>query len=233
MSELNESLPKGIVRHVGVLNLLAARSPEDLQAITSIEQVGVVLVPETLGAAIVGIPMEHVGAVVPVPVEGKYNLISGQTSLTGEALAAGDPDTVLIVAGQVVITTPVGQVGYKQIHIAGQVMAPRGSEAALTSAIKSLLGQVFYYPVGARFVMGDESFGRDYLQYLPGPTPHVVMGQMILEDSVSADLLREKIPEIVIFGEVQAPKALVPLLQVLSPERMGEICGREPAEPAS
>ena len=47
----------------------------------------------------------------------------GQIVLSGEALAItdGDPDDILVIAGQLVITSPVHKVGYKQVIVAGQV----------------------------------------------------------------------------------------------------------------
>ena len=41
----------------------------------------------------------------------------------------GGPDDVLVVAGQLVVTGPVAKVGYRRVVVAGQMVAPRDSQA--------------------------------------------------------------------------------------------------------
>jgi hypothetical protein len=80
--------------------------------------------------------------------------MTGQTVLSGEALAHVDEqgDDVLVIVGQLVITSPVQHVGSKQLIVIGQVLAPTGSETALGAALTRLTGQLSYYPYteGAR-----------------------------------------------------------------------------------
>ena len=44
-------------------------------------------------------------------------------------------DDVLVVAGQLVVTGPVATVGFRRVVVAGQVVAPRDSQAVLGPAI--------------------------------------------------------------------------------------------------
>lgn len=220
MSEL-----KGAIRDMGVLDLSFAQSPEDLSGITSIHDVGAIIIPEDLMGALTRIDVHDVGGVVPIPRGAKVSLQMGQTRLTGESLAAGPDDTVLVLVGQTLIMNQVQSVGYQSLHVMGQLLAPRGSEAALAPKIAKLTGQVVYVTglENARFILGKERIGKAFLEYLPRPTPLVVVGKLIFEEDTPADLLREKVPEIALIGKIQAPAALVPLLQVLTVEKQGEI----------
>ncbi len=216
---------KGAIRDMGLLDLSFARSAEDLSGISCIRDVGTIIIPEDLVSALTRIDMRDVGGVVPIPRGVKVSLLAGQTRLTGEALAAGPEDTVLLLVGQTLIMSPVQSVGYHSLHVMGQLLAPRGSEAALAPKIAKLSGQVVYIAglENARFILGKESIGKAFLELLPRPTPLVVVGKLIFEEDTPADLLREKVPEIALTGKIQAPAALVPLLQVLTVEKQGRI----------
>ncbi len=213
---------KGHIREMGMLDLRSAKTPEDLSGITSIEEVGVILIPEHLTTVLATIPMKEVGMIASVPEGANVQTQLGQVRLSGEALAAGDPEAILVVVGQLFITTPVTQIGYKQIRGIGQVFAPRGSEGALGAKLQ-IQGQVFYLPADARTIMGDEKLGRQFLELLPKPVALVVMGQLTFTEEVTAELLQSKVTEIVLMGQIFAPEALVPLVQVLTVEKMGQI----------
>lgn len=223
----NEAIPRGHIEDMGVLNLLAAKSAEDFAGIASIEDVGVVLVPWSLAMAAARIPMEDVGVLVPVPEGEDVTVITGQTTTTGDALAAGDPQRHLLIVGQVFIETVVTSVGYKGIQVVGQLFAPRGSETALGAALRDVTGQVLYTPPGARFIFDTDSYGREFFEALPQQTPLVVLGTLTLESDVDAALLRRVVPEIVLFGTVIAPRALLPTLQVLTPQKFGSLVAKE------
>lgn len=222
---------KGRIREMGILDLRAAKTPEDLREITSIEEVGVVLIPEHLAVALAGIPMHEVGTIAAIPVGANIQAQIGQIYLTGEALAAGDPETILVVVGQLWIKTLVTQVSYKEVRVIGQAIAPRGSEAGFGAKL-SVQGQIIYIPAEARLMMGDETWSRAFLELLPKPTPFVIMGNLTVAADVTVELLQNKVPEIVLMGHIGAPAVLVPLLQVLTIEKMGDISANEgDAEP--
>lgn len=223
MSDKTQTPTAGQLRDMGMLDLRSAKTEADFEGITSIANIGVILVPQHLATALAKVPMSGVGGIVPVPPESNLNLITGQVRLTGEALAAGNPENILMIVGQVFITTPVQSVGYKEIQVFGQLFAPRGSEAALGAKIGQLNGQNFYLPTNPRIFMGESEISAEFLQFLPERSAFVVMGALRFTDDVTVALVQEKISEIVLMGEIQAPKALVALLEVLTPEKMGEI----------
>lgn len=217
------AVPSGHIHEMGVLNLLAAKTAEDLQGITSISEVGVLLIPEHLATVIMKIPMQEVGTVAAIPAGNDVNLQVGQVKMSGEALAGGDPEKLLVVVGQLFITTAVQSVGYKGIHATGQIFATRGSEDALGAKLTHLTGQVFYLPVNPRLFMGEDSIGKEFLELLPEAEPLVIMGNFTIEKEVSVELLKSKITEIVLFGQLNVPRALLPIAQVLTKEKFGEI----------
>lgn len=217
------SLPGGHIQEMGILNLLAAKTAEDLKGITSIAQVGVVLIPEHLAIEIMKIPMHGVGTVAAIPNGENINVQVGQFSLPGEALAAGDPEKILVLAGQLFVTSVVQSVGYKGLYVVGQMFAPRGSESALLAKTIHIQGQIFYLPANPRIYMGEESIGAEFLELLPEPTPLVILGDLTIEKEVSVELLKSKVSEIVLMGQLHVSKALHALAQVLTKEKMGEI----------
>jgi len=223
--QTNEQSPtaRRVIHDVGMLDFRSFTAPEDLSGISRIHDVGLILIPESLAPALAKVELEDVGAVVPIPEGGKVTCFTGQTKLTGEALEKGDSESTLLLVGQTFITTPCRTVGYRDIRVHGQLFATRGSEAALSSKMTSMNGQNFYLPANPRFVMGELELTADYLNLLPEPAPLVVMGALRVSNDVSAELLKSKILEIVLMGEITAPKRLLPLLEVLTPEKMGDI----------
>jgi hypothetical protein len=73
-----EGLGSGAISNVGVLDLTGMKSTEELAGIRSISRVGIVLVPETLMSGLLAVPMEKVGATVPVPAGENVKLVTGQ-----------------------------------------------------------------------------------------------------------------------------------------------------------
>jgi hypothetical protein len=52
----------------------------------------------------------------------------------------------------------------------------------------------------------------------------IVMGEYLIEDDVSVELIREKVTEIILMGVLKtADKKLVPILQALAVEQWGVI----------
>ena len=82
---------------------------------------------------------------------------------------AGQPDDILVVAGQVVVTGEVTSVGYRTTFIAGQLAAPAASRDALEPAIQ-MQGQVIWYEgANPRVFNGDVRLGADFLRLLAAP----------------------------------------------------------------
>jgi hypothetical protein len=200
----------GVVEHVAVLDLSTMKSAEELSRITSIRHVANVIVPESLAGALAAIPMQNVANVVPVPDGARVNAHVGALTMDGAALAApADAPTVLLVTGALVITSPVERVvGIHSILAVGAVVAPEGSQAALTPALRRTVGGVVYYPwvegQDVRVFQGDTRVKGDILAN-PGGSPDdiaVVAGAMVVTSPVQAVGFRR----IVVVGALLAPE---------------------------
>lgn len=219
-----------VIENVGLLDWRAFTDKSDLEGIAALRNVGTVLVPESLMSAVSALPMVNVGAILPLPTGVKVSMQAGQNRYSGEAIADGAEDTILVIMGQMLITSPVTKVGFKEIRVMGQLVAPRGSEAALSGKLASMLGQAIYYPwlgegVELRTVTGDERIGREYLEVLPGPIVLLAVGDITFEEGISPELLRSKMPAMVLVGDIMAPRELLPTIQALASERTGDLVG--------
>jgi hypothetical protein len=212
----------GVVENVAVLDLSTMRSTEELSRITSISHVATVIVPESLAGALAAIPMTKVAYVVPVPDGARVNAHVGTLTMDGAALATqGDAPTVLLLTGALVITSPVERVGLHSILTVGAVVAPEGSQAALTPALRRTVGGVIYYPwvegQDVRVFQGDTRVKGDILAN-PGGSPDdiaIVAGAMVVTSPVQAVGFRR----IVVVGALLAPEesqlVLAPALTVV------------------
>ena len=137
------------ITNVGVLDLSAMESPEVLNNVRRITNVGVILAPKSLLEKLSTIPMVNVGTTIPVPTGAKIRAFTGSTVMSGEALAneGGDPEEVLLVTGSLAITSPVRKVGYAEAIVAGSVIAPEGSEAGLGAGLSRMTGEHQLLPV--------------------------------------------------------------------------------------
>jgi hypothetical protein len=212
----------GAVEGVAVLDLSTMKSAEDLSRITSITGVATVIVPESLAGALAAIPMRNVANVVPVPDGARVNAHVGTLTMDGAALATrGDVPTVLLLTGALVITSPVERVGLHSILTVGGVVAPEGSQAALTPALRRTVGGVVYYPWAegqdVRVFQGDIRVKGEILANPGGSDDDVavVAGAMVVTSPVPAVGFRR----IVVVGALLAPEesqlVLAPALTVV------------------
>jgi hypothetical protein len=92
--------------------------------------------------------MTQIGSTIPVPTGARPHMFTGDVVLSGEALANvnGTPDDILIVTGDLIITSPVLKVGYGAFIFSGDLIAPKGSEAALAASLTRMTGDMIFYP---------------------------------------------------------------------------------------
>ncbi len=152
-------------------------------------------------------------------------MLSGQVKLSSAMLAnpAGQPDDILIAAGQVVVTGEIGALGYRTVIIAGQFAGPAAYRDVLEPRIQ-LQGQAGWYPGGdPRVLYQDTSLGPDFFRLLDRPDGLVVFGDLTIEAGVTQTMVREKISGITVFGDVTVPPGLVAVVQVLAADVFGTI----------
>jgi hypothetical protein len=154
-----------------------------------------------------------------------FKVLAGQVKLSSAMLAnpAGQPEDILIAAGQVVVTGQVSAVNFAQVIVAGQFVAPQASRDLLEPRVQAH-GQVSWYRGDeARLIMEDTRFGPDFFRLLDHTVSLVVLADLMIEPGVTEAALREKVTDIVLFGDLTAPAELVPLLQVLAADAYGTI----------
>ncbi|HLI01278.1 MAG TPA: hypothetical protein VKV06_10880 [Acidimicrobiales bacterium] len=308
MSAIEHEAGGRVVSNQGVLDFSHLHSPDELASIERIENVGAVIVPESLATAYARIPTGHVGSTIFVPDDSRPKVHVGQVLAGGDGL--GTEEDVVVVIGMLVITSPVTEPLPRQIHAVGAVLAPEGSEAVLGPRLASTSGSVHYYPyvqgqharvmsgqvtlegstlanrggtagdilIGAgqvviaspatevgfrqivasgqllapvqsrgilepklevqgqvswyrgdevRLFMEDTTLGPDYFRLLDRTVSLAVFAHLALTGPISEDVLRQKLKDIILFGNITAPAELIPLLQVLARDSFGSIRAAE------
>ena len=209
-----------------VTGTLALSSPVQDVRFRQVIVTGMVLAPYGSEAAL-GAGLSRVTGSVQYyrHVEGqRFKTLAGQTQLSGQSLAnaGGDPSDILFISGQTIVTGPVTEVGYQRIVAAGQLLAPRDSEAVLAPAL-TIEGQLVWYSGHPRFFVGKEHFSRDFFGLIDEPLSLALVGRFTFDEGVPATLLREKVSDITLVGTIIAPESLVGVLQLLTTEKHGSI----------
>lgn len=132
-----------VLHHRPVVDFRHLTSPEQLAGIARIEDVALVLVPESLAAAYLAIPAHKVAATVYVPEGANVRTHTGLMAVPGDGIGA--EDDVLIVTGALIVTSPITGPLPRRIHVTGSVLAPHGSETALSPVLADGTGNVSYY----------------------------------------------------------------------------------------
>lgn len=218
---------KGRISSVAVLDLRNMKSVDELRNITGISSVAAILLSDKFQGTLAGIPMSSVGSVIALAEGSKVNQIGGKLKLGGEFLEnpSADGSDILLVTGELLITSPPTKFGYKQLIVVGQLFIPRGSESVLTPFITQTSGEIIAYDHrNPRWFMGQGRFGREFFDYLKEPITMILMGEFVIESDVGAELLREKVTEIIQMGVLKAAdRKLVPILTALAVEQMSMI----------
>ena len=169
MLKMDETEPARdvVVRDQPVVDFSHLTSPEQLAGISRIEDVAVVVVPQSLAGAYAAISVSDVAGTIYVPDRANVRVHTGSLAVGGDGL--GTAADVLVVMGMLLITSPVTGPMPQRIYVIGSVLAPRGSESALGPALAGGSGGVSYYP------------------YLDGQEIKVLSGQVRLSGAVLAN----------------------------------------------
>lgn len=142
MTESGTSSVSGVVTGQPVVDFSHVTA-EDLAAVTRIEGVAAVIVPESLAGPYSAIPTSGVAATVYVPDGANVRVHVGPMTVGGDGLGAAED--VLVIVGLLIITSPVTGSVPRRISVVGSVLAPRGSEAVLGQVLGGGVGTVNYY----------------------------------------------------------------------------------------
>ena len=299
--------PTREIRNVALLDLTGAQAATALDGVTQISNVAAILVPESLLGRLSSIPMDHVAATVPLRDGQRVRVMSGQITLSGEALAGageqsqdalviagtlivtspitrvgfadlvvlgevvapsgsvtalgagisrlsggvvsypyvegavlrvvsnqtssgdalanlgGQPTDVLLATGQLVVTSPIERFGYQQVMAVGHLVLPASTQAEFAGRMTSLKGQLVTYTAQPRVFHGKDHFSAGFFALFEEPITLVLDGSFSLDDDVSPELMRRAVAGIVLTGKIRAPRALLPMLQLLCIAREGKI----------
>jgi hypothetical protein len=218
-------------KNLGFLDLSGMRSREDAARLR-LKNIALVLVPEAIPDLLAGAECKNIGAVVPVATGTRVEQRTGQVELPGEVLAGGDPNTILSVTGQVVVTPPIPSVGYRGLVLVGQVLLPRSSQAALAGKIMHITGQTVYYDddTEPRVFVGGMRFTQAFLDQFDKPLTLILIGGGRFAADVTPEGLRRAVRAIVVIGGaiVERPE-LAPVVEFLARTQIGgiHVAGRE------
>lgn len=214
-----------------VVGLLAITSPVSGPVPRRICVVGAVLAPFGSEAALGPALSDGAGGVIYYRhTEGQeIKFLTGQVKLSGTMLAnaSGNAGDVLLAAGQAIVTGPVSSVGYAQVIVAGQLVAPESAQATLGPRLQVHGQTAWYRSEDPRVIMEDTELGADFFRLLGHRVTLVVLGDLTIAESVTEAAILEKVADIVLLGDIVAPAGLVGVLQVLTTEALGTIRARD------
>jgi len=205
---MNEHEPGGdrvVVSGQAVADFSHLTAPEQLAAIGRIENVALVIVPESLAGAYAAIPSSQVAATIFVPDGANVRVHTGALMVGGDGIGAADD--VLIITGMLIITSPVTDPVPQRIHVVGSVLAPRGSEAALGPALAGGTGGVTYYTLAdgqdIKVLSGQVRLSGAMLAAGQGDDLLIAAGQVVITGVVTTVGYRQ----VIFAGQLAAPAA--------------------------
>jgi hypothetical protein len=206
---VNEKQPdrdRVVVSDQPVVDFSHLTSPEQLAAIHRIEDVALVIVPESLAAAYAAIPSSDVAATIYVPDGANVRVHTGALMVSGDGLGAAED--VLVIVGMLIITSPVTGPVPRRIHAVGSVLAPRGSEPVLGPALAGSTGGVSYYlhaeGQDIKVLSGQVKLSGAMLANPAGHPDDILIaaGQVVVTGQVSTVGYRQ----VIIAGQLAAPE---------------------------
>ena len=105
MNENEQASDRVVVSGQPVVDFSHLTAPEHLAVISRIENVALVIVPESLAAAYAAIPSSGIAATIYVPDRANVRVHTGALVVGGDGIGA--VDDVLIITGMLIITSPV------------------------------------------------------------------------------------------------------------------------------
>jgi hypothetical protein len=188
---------------------------------------GSVLAPEGSEAALGAGISRMTGSLAYYPYsEGStVRVRTGFQQLSGADLAnpAGQESDILLVLDTLAVTSQVDRLGYQHLVVVGSMIAPPGSEPALSGRVTMVGGQIVYSDARPRIFNGRDELARAFFEYLDEPVLLMINGHCTFEDDVTPDVLKAKLRGIMLNGVIEAPRATVPIIQALTLAKNGSI----------
>jgi len=142
MTDSGTSSVSGVITGQPVVDF-SHLTADALAAVSRIEGVAAVIVPESLAGQYSAIPATGVAATIYVPDGASVRVHVGPMTVGGDGLGAAED--ILVIVGLLIITSPVTGTVPHRISVVGSVLAPRGSEPVLGQVLGGGVGTVSYY----------------------------------------------------------------------------------------
>lgn len=145
-------------------------------------------------------------------------VLTGEVTLSGAMLEnrAGQPDDILLAAGEIMVTDDVREVGYRLVVAAGNIVAPEGSREVIEPRLQVHGAVAWYSGASPRAFHGSTSLGAGFFRQFGEPATVVSFGDLAILPDVTESLLREKVAGFTLFGRTSAPAELVGVVQFLA-----------------
>lgn len=214
----------GPISSLALLDLRTMKRVEELKHITSISSVDVILLSDNFQGTLASIPMSSVDSIISLSENSRVNHMSGTFKLDGKFLENNDAD-VLLITGEMFITTPPKKIGYKNLIVTGNLFMPRGSENIVTPYLVQSSGQVIAYsPTQSKIFIGNENFDSNFFESLNHSISLVLIGNFKIDRGVSTKLFGEKVLDVICIGVLKVQnKEMVSLLNVLIADRVNAL----------
>ena len=193
-----------------MLDLTAMRSPNDLQHLTELRDIQLVAVPESLASYVHRLPQQDVTLVATVPDGLRLRTRTGMTQVSGDSLSYPNAHKeFLAVVGALIFTSPVTKIDLAGMAVVGAVLAPIGSERAISTALSSVVGLVTYFPYvegqQIKAHSGQTTLNAATLEDTSGGPDNILLvaGQLVVTGDVRSVAYRE----IIAVGQAILPRA--------------------------
>lgn len=219
MTESSSSGLSGVITGQPIVDFSHLTSPEDLAAVSRIEGVAAVVVPDSLAARYAQIPTTGVAATVYVPDGASVRVHVGPMTVGGDGLGAADD--FLVIVGMLIITSPLTGAMPKRISVVGSVLAPRGSEPVLGQVLGGGVGTVSYYQHAEgqdiKVLSGQVKISGTTLANAAGTPDDILLaaGQTVVTGSVSSVGYAQVIAAGQLFAPAASREVLEPRIQTL------------------
>lgn len=194
---------KKVIKNVAVLDLRSA-TEESVAAIERIENVANVLYSDETAHLITRLNIRNMALSIKAPVGAR--LLNGQERLSRDSFRGLDEPLDLFVNGQLMLESDVPEEdvrsGLNSLVVNGQLLYPETLAGVIKAKMIECNGQARAYADGAKIITGRLVLTESYLRGLEDNSVLLVMGQLVSTETLSNELLAQKIENVDVMGGV-------------------------------
>jgi len=216
---------KKCIENVGVLDLRNA-TEKSIEAISSIDNVGVVLYTKETAHLLLKLNLENLGSSVEVE-SGDFKMITGKLSLEKSSMA-NYAKSNLIITGKVVVSNllsanEVNEMVGKLI-VTGKIICSKNVLPTLQEKIIRLTGKISTYPDNTALYDKNITINSTFLSSLTSKSRISVLGSITFDKNIDNDLVRDKLEYIYCDNKIVAHEQQVEVLNsIIDQECVGKL----------